>query len=67
MFSLRQSMAAIVKEHNNEAVQEKIEMVIAYCAMVPAALSKFQNKGGNPTKVTKKEIISILFCVPHTG
>jgi hypothetical protein len=34
--------------------------------MVPIALSKLQNKGGDPKNVTKKEIIAIFFSVLHT-
>jgi hypothetical protein len=56
-------MATFAKERTHEAAENKIEMQIAHHAMVPTPLPKLQNKGRDPTKVTKKEIMSILYSV----
>jgi hypothetical protein len=60
---LSESMVEIAKEH--EAAQKKIRQHITYHTMAPAAVSKLETTNGDTTKVTKKELLSILACVFH--
>jgi hypothetical protein len=62
-LQLSQSMATISNEQSNESAQKKIELQVVYGALAPSALAKLVAKNGNPTKITKKEILSISFSV----
>jgi hypothetical protein len=57
------SMATISNELSKDAAQKKIELQAMYHVIAPSALNKLTAKDGNPTKITKKEILSILFSV----
>jgi hypothetical protein len=56
-------MATISNEQSNEAAQKKIELQVMYRARASSALTKLAAKSDNPAKITKKEILSILFSV----
>jgi hypothetical protein len=56
-------MATISNEQSNDPAQKKIKLQVICRALAPYALTKLAAKDGNPAKITKKEILSILFSV----
>jgi hypothetical protein len=62
-LQLSHSTAAISNEQSTEAAHMKIENQLEYHALAPAALSRLQTKNGELNKITKKEILSIMFSV----
>jgi hypothetical protein len=62
-LQLSQSMATISNEQSFEAGQNNIEKQLEYRALAPAALSRMQTKNGELNKITKKDILSIMFSV----
>jgi hypothetical protein len=62
-LQLSQSMATISNEQSNDAARKNIELEDMYCVLAPSALTKLAARNGNPTNITKKEILSIIFSV----
>jgi hypothetical protein len=63
---LRDSIVIINKEHDNEASQKIIKVQLTYTEVSPVAIRKLKAKNGDATKLTKKEILDILFFVFRT-
>jgi hypothetical protein len=59
-------ITTINKEHDNEAAQEWIKVHLTYNEVSPVFIRKLKEKNGDAAKLTKKEILTILFFVFHT-
>jgi hypothetical protein len=53
----------INKEHDNEAGQKEIKVQFTYSEVALVAIRKLKANNGDATKLTKKEILAILFFV----
>jgi hypothetical protein len=60
------SITTINKEHDIQAVQKRINVPSLYSEVAPVVIRKLKAKNGDLTKLTKKEILAILFFVFHT-
>jgi hypothetical protein len=56
-------MATISNDQSNDNAQMKIELQAMYRAIAPSTLTNLAVKSGKPTKITKKEIVSVIFSV----
>jgi hypothetical protein len=65
-LQLSDTIATINKEPGNEADQKRIKVQSTYSEVVPVAIRKLKANNGDATKLTKKEILAILFFVFHT-
>jgi hypothetical protein len=65
-LQLSDSIVAIIKEHDNEASQKRIKVQSMHSEVVPVAIQRLKANNGDATKLTKKEILAILFFVFHT-
>jgi hypothetical protein len=62
-LQLSQSVADISNEKSGYAAENNIELQAMYRALSPSTLTNLAAINGNPIKITKKEIFSILFSV----
>jgi hypothetical protein len=67
-LQLSDSITIINKEHDNdnESGQNRIKVQSTYSEVALVAIRKLKSKNGDATKLTKKEILAILFFVFHT-
>jgi hypothetical protein len=65
-LQLSNSITSINKEHGNEAAQKIIKVQYTYREVAPVAIRKLKANNGDVTKLTKKDILAILFFVFHT-
>jgi hypothetical protein len=67
-LQLSQYMATITNGQCSERAQQRVEKQIEYCTLAPVALEKLKGKNGELNKITKNEILSIIyFYFPHFG
>jgi hypothetical protein len=65
-LQLTNSIATINREHDNEDAPKRIKVHSTYSEVVPVAILKLKAQNGDATKLTKKEILAILFFIFHT-
>jgi hypothetical protein len=62
-LQLSQSMAKIWNEQSIDTAKKKTNKQLEYRALAPVNLSRLKTKNGELNKITKKEILSIMFSV----
>jgi hypothetical protein len=60
-LQLSQSMATITNGQCSERAQQRFEKQIEYRTLDPLALEKLKGKNGELNKITKNEILSIMY------
>jgi hypothetical protein len=60
-LQLSQSMATIKNGQSSERDQERYEKQIEYCTLAPVALEKLKGENGELNKITKNEILSVMY------
>jgi hypothetical protein len=65
-LQLSELITTINKEHDNEAAQRRIKVQSTYSEVAAVAIRKLKANNGEATKLTKKEMLAIVFFVFHT-
>jgi hypothetical protein len=60
-LQLSQSMATITNGQCSERDQQRVEKQLEYRTLAPVALEKLKGKNGDLNKITKNEILSIMY------
>jgi hypothetical protein len=60
-LQLSQSMATITNGQCSERAQQRVENQLEYRTLAPVALEKLKGKNGELNKITKNEILSIMY------
>jgi hypothetical protein len=60
-LQLSQSMATITNGQCSERAQQRVEKQLEYRTLAPVVLEKLKGKNGQLNKITKNEILSIMY------